>query len=98
MQIKSRKLRANLTISGIPEMPDKNCTQLAHNFFKDTMKIKKRINVADAYRIGQGPNRTMVVKLIDPTQKALIFPEIHNLIGVKNAQGKTNYVADQLPE
>ena len=48
--------------------------------------------------MGTGPNKTLVVKLKDPAKKHFVFSREANLKEVKNNQGKSYFVADQLPE
>ena len=94
--LKEKVDRPTLKITGIIESKKENCSELVKSFFKDTMKISSDIPLIDAYRVGKGTNRLMVVQLANPRDKGKIFAKGKNLKDVRNREDKPYNVFDQL--
>ena len=94
--------RPNLIISGLNENAEASVTDritLANEFFKNQMEIETEIKVQTAYWIGNHPNRNLLIKLMNPEDKATIFSHVSNLKGKKNARRKLFFINDdQLEE
>ena len=100
-----REIRPNLRISGIVEKKEETRQQLFEevtSFFKNTMQIEEEIGLADAYRVGAGNTRSVVVKLQHPDDKSIIFANASNLKEKTNSKKKAYYVqqenSDQMNE
>lgn len=93
-----RGMKNNITISGIPEKENENCIRAVNEFIVNNLRIKdKLIPIEQAYRIGAGTPKAMMVTLRHTSDKALIFNHISNLKGQK-IQGVQAFVSSQLPE
>ena len=68
VRMELRAMRKNLMISGLDETADENCIEVVSSLFNDMLKISK-IEVEDAFRIGSGNTRMMLVRLCDPKDK-----------------------------
>ena len=74
------------------------CKDKAQEFFKQTMKIEKDINIKDAFWIGKGDNRPLLVQLTDAVDKGIIYKHAKNLKDEKNEDDTSYFVKDQLSE
>ena len=91
--------RANLFITGLEEDEDEspeNCKEIVTNFFSQTMKVSKSIELQSAKRVGTGDPRSMLVTLANANDKSSIYKCGKNLKDVKNSQDKSYFVSDQL--
>ena len=87
----------NLCIGGLLQVQGQDRKTLVSNFFKHVLKIEQDISIDEAFRVGKGKTRTMIVKLTKPNDKAIIFKQVKNLKDVLNANNKPPYsVSDQL--
>ena len=62
----AREIKPNLKISGIEEKRNETRVELFElltKFFKETMQIESTIEINDAYCVGQGVARSIMVKL-----------------------------------
>ena len=66
-------------------------------FLKEQMCIEAEIAINDAFRVGQGKNRPMVVKLANISDRGTIFKHGKNLKGKTNKFEKSFRVKDQKP-
>lgn len=97
-QMYTRSVKKNLIISGIDEKQRENPVWTALEFFKKEMEITQPIPVLQAYRIGQGSPRAMLVELEVVNDKARIFQNIGKLKGKTNKKGKTYFVTEQMSD
>ena len=65
--------------------------------FKQHLKLDD-IRIEDAFRIGSGDTRPILVKLFDYKQKRDIFMNSNKLKTVKNSDGRPIYINNHLPE
>lgn len=93
-----RASKNNLVITGIIEDRDENPKWKVLEFFKDKLQIQDNIVLQNAYRVGAGTDRPMVVELQKSQDKTKIYQKVGNLKGVKNTKKKPYFVSDQLPE
>lgn len=93
-----RSMRHNIIISGLVEQKNENITWSVLEFFKSKLKIEENIAIVSAYRIGNGAERSIVVELAKLEDKAKIYHSVSKLKGVKNSNGKSYFISDQLPE
>ena len=95
--VHSREIRPNVRISGILEKRNETREELFEcvtSFFKKELEIEEVIEIADAYRIGTGNDRAIVVRLKYFTDKTIIFADTSKLKGLKNAK-KTQYFVQE---
>lgn len=67
-------------------------------FFKNSLKIQDNIVLNNAYRVGAGADRPIIIELCNIADKAKIYQNVGNLKGVRNSKNKSYFVSDQLPE
>lgn len=93
-----RSMKNNITITGIPERENENCIQAVNDFFVNKLGIQdKLIPIEQAYRMGYGNKRAMLVSLRHTNDKTAIFQKVGNLKGQKQ-DGIQCFVSSQLPE
>ena len=63
-----------------------------NTFFAETMKIEPKIEINDVYRMGNGRDRSIMIKLCFPSDKAVIFEHASNLKGIQNARKKLYFI------
>ena len=93
-QLKKQKI----IINDILEKKDENPIQVAKNFFKNQLKIDQEIKIKDAYRMGTGEQRALMIILHNPRDKSRIFGKVGNLKDAKNAKSRSYNISDDLPE
>ena len=96
-----KELKPNLIIKGLIEKEDENKSsrlEIVKDFFKEVMEIEQDIEVLDAFRVGKGKVKPMLVKLKDPSDKAIIFSHVSNLKEKTNARKKLFFVQDDEAE
>ena len=94
-----REIKLNVIIDGILEQDDESrekLLELVKTFFTDTMQIESEVKVSDAYRMGRGLHRSVLVKLAVPSDKAMIFSNVSNLKGKKNARRKLYFIKNDM--
>ena len=99
-QTQLRNVKDNLMISGLDEENEESPTTTAEmvtDFFTQTMKITKPIEIQSATWIGKASPRTVLVKLQDSTDKSVIFKNGKELKDVRNSKDGEMYVNSQLP-
>lgn len=98
VDIQTRSMMKNITISGIPESEKENCVRKVNQFIAEKLLITdKMIPIENAYRFGVGANRPMLVMLRHAADKSTIFEHVKNLKGQK-VNGVQCFVSSQLPE
>lgn len=98
-EMQQREMNPNIIISGILEKPSENPIQLFNAFVMDKLEIQELIPANQAFRLGNGKNRPLIVELRDPqTFKRKLFASATKLKGKKNQNGKPYFLADHLPE
>lgn len=93
-----RSMRRNLVINGIPEKRGENLVWSVLEFFKKHLKIDRAVPVKNAYRLGYGQHRPAVIELENVEDKGVIFQNVGHLKNVKNEEGRSFFVSEQLPE
>ena len=88
--------KANIVVYGIIKKENERCTERVNNFFRKMLKIKEHIPILVAHRMGDGEHSPIVAKLVNHTQKGLIFKNVGNIKGVTNKNGDFFRVTDQL--
>lgn len=84
--------RNNVVIIGLPEHATNNAYSVATTFFRTTLKIRKRLEVETAYRIGQTPPegshyiRPLVVKFAKQPDRNLIWRQRNYIPQVEGNQ------------
>lgn len=94
----AKSVNQNLVFTGIEEKPNERPTWAVLEFLKQQMKINKNIAISKAYRVGQGNNRPIIIELQDANDKAVIFQNVGNLKDVRNSQGRSYFISEQLPD
>lgn len=98
-EIQQREMNANIVITGLDENPRENCIQKFNNFVQHKLEIQELLPAKQAFRLGNGKNRPMVVELRHPeTDKRKIFQNVSTLKGKTNGKGSPYFIADHLPE
>ena len=99
-QMELRSMKANIIVTGIKEKRGENCKQVIKAFFKEKLKIEQEILIEVVHRIGdkEKEERSMVIRLKDVQQKAVIFKNTKHLKGTTNEDGDPFFVKDQLPQ
>ena len=92
-----RNMANNILIKGLKEEKQEKCVEIVSAFFKDVVKVPSEVGIKDAFRIGKGENRVMLVKLKSTQDKEKIYKHTSNLKGVKNFVNKPYKILDQLP-
>ena len=96
-----REIKPNLIVHGILEDKEEDRSTLVEktkSFFKEKMEITETIEICDAFRMGQGSNRPILIKLAYPNDKAIIFANAKNLKGKENAKKRLFFVHDDLTD
>ena len=96
-----REKRANMIIHGIIEAKNETRAQLnlsITQFFQSIMEIEDEIEIADAYRIGDGRVRSIMIKLAHPSDKSLIYSNASNLQGKENARKKLYFIQEDMSD
>ena len=92
--------RWNLFIDGlIPKQVQevqKDRVQLVNDFFKNKMGIESKIPIKQDYRVGGKEPKTVKVVLATPKDKQVIFTNVSNLKGKRNARRKLFFINDHL--
>ena len=83
-QIQEYNARKALQIRGLEEFEEENCIEVVKDFFKMKLKIRKEIEVKEAFWLGKGLDRPVKVILRYPRDKGLIFGGTKNLKDVTN--------------
>ena len=94
--LKFRMDRNLLRITGLEEKEGENCKEAVKTFFTQKLDIQQEIAMIDAYRVGKGQNRAILVYLQDPKIKGLIFKNTSKLKDLKNNEDRPYGVSDQL--
>ena len=92
-----RSMKNNILITGLDELPHEQSVSTVTKLFKDHLKLDN-IMIDDAFRIGTGDTRPMLVKLTDYKQKKDIFANANKLRTVKNIDGNPVFINNHLPE
>lgn len=98
-EMQQREMNPNIVITGIVEQPNEKPIQLFNQFVMQQLEIQELIPANQAFRIGNGTNRPLIVELRDPnSHKGKLFAKATKLKGKKNKIGKPYFLADHLPE
>ena len=95
------EIKPNIIIHGIIEHAGENRSklfELVNAFFKESMCIEETIEFSDAYRLGTGKARPVLVKLKYVSDKAVVYENVTNLKEKRNAKKKLYFVHDDLLE
>ena len=96
-----RELKPNIIIHGITEKKEEtqeNIIDAVAKFFKEQMEITQDIEIVDAFRIGQGSFRPLLLKLKHPNDKSIIFTNASNLKEKQNEKKNHYFVHDDMTE
>ena len=96
-----REIKQNLVVHRITEGQNEtrqNIMEALKNFFANIMSLEQEVKVVDAYRMGQGRIRPIMVKLHSPSDKVKIFSKAVNLAGKVNSKGKPYFVHEDLAD
>ena len=96
-----REIKSNMIIHGILEVAEEThdkLLELVSGFFAETMLIQQTITLTDAYRMGEGKGRSIMIKLKFPSDKAIIYEHASNLKGKMNARKKLYFIQDDLSD
>ena len=85
-----------LKISGLEEEENEKCPDVVKDFFKSKLQLKKEIPMLDAFRVGKGTNRLIIVYLQNGRDKGLIFANASKLKDLKNNEDKAYLIYDQM--
>ena len=85
-----------LRLIGIEERDEENVYETVAKFFKDKLKVDKEIALADAYRVGKGKFRTIVIQLKNYRSRGLIFSHVKNLKELTNSDDKPFQIREHL--
>ena len=94
--LKFRLDRNLLRITGLEEQEGEDCKAAVKAFFTQKLEIQQEIAISDAFRVGKGQNRSILVYLQDPKVKGLIFKNTVKLKDLKNNEDRPYGVSDQL--
>lgn len=98
-EIQQREMNPNIVITGIPEKKGEKALMCFNDFVVNQLELQELIPALQAFRIGNGPNRPLIVELRDPrNHKKKIFAQAKKLKGKTNQEGKPYFIADHLPE
>ena len=96
------EIKPNLVLHGIPEKAEETKEQLEEeisNFFKSTMELTdKEIPLNDAFRMGTGRARPILLKLKYPNDKAKIFANASKLKDKTNSNKKMYFIHDDMSD
>lgn len=94
----ANKCQKNILINSIPQTQGEDCFHEVVHFFKNTLKIQKKIAIKYAKRIGKGQHKPMLVKLVNVNEKADIFQSLDKLKEINKSRDRPFFITDQLPE
>ena len=95
--LKDKDVKCNMLVFGIPRATDKeNCQRLISKFIQELLKIKEKVPITNAYRLGKESHNPIQFTLSKPGQKGLLFKNVSNLKNVKNSNGKYFYLKECL--
>ena len=95
-EMKGKMNRDQLRIRGIVENKDEDCVTKVGEFFKNILEIEKNIEIVDAFRVGQGKNRPILVFLKNSRDKKWVFGNVKKLADVTNELNNPYNISDQL--
>ena len=90
--------KRKMIISGVAEIEGENTIEIAEQFFKVKLQIKKEIKITHARRLQRGNPKSIEVTLENFEDKTTIFKHLKNLKGVKNEKGFAYQVRTHIPE
>ena len=96
-----REIRPNLIVHGILEGRNKARDELfkaVTEFFTSTLEIEEGIQFNDAYRLGDGNARPVLIKLKYVSDKRVIFSNASKLQGKMNVKHKLYFLQDNMTE
>ena len=96
-----REIKPNLIIHGVIEDKEEDRESLFEKvnvFFKTQMEIESKIEIRDAYRLGQGVARPILIKLCYSNDKAIIFENASKLKGKENVKKKLYFIHDDMSD
>ena len=98
VNLEKRMNQSNVIIKGISEQKEEDCVGVVKDFFTEKLKLTDQIQIANAYRLGHGKNRPLVVQLYSVRTKNKVFAYAKNLKGVKNERDHYYSIGNHLPE
>ena len=72
--------------------------EVVNGFFANKMGIEGTIKFVDAYRMGKGDIRPVMIKLKHVDDKMKIFSNVSNLKGKTNTRKKLYFIQDDMTE
>ena len=72
-KMEAKSLKNNIVISGLDYVEGEDCVETVTNFLSQKLKLTGNIAVRNAYRVGAGQNRAMIVTLANQKEKTRIF-------------------------
>lgn len=98
-EAQQRDMSANIVITGIDEKAKESTIQVFNNFVQDKLEIMELLPAKQAFRLGTGKNRPLLVELHHPeNDKRKIFQNVRKLKGKMNGKGTPYFITDHLPE
>ena len=92
--LKSKAIQDLLRIEGIVPTEKENRKQVVKTFFKEVLEIEREIPILDAYRVGKGDFKPMIVQLQNHRDKGLIYKNSKNLKDKTNSDNQPYYIND----
>ena len=93
----TKHMKSEIRISGLIDDGSSPTTQ-ATNFLKNNLKIQRDIPIEKAYRKGKGAVPALIVQFKDRGDKEVVYKNVKQLKGQKNANDRPYGVSSNLPE
>ena len=94
--LRAHNSRDMLRIHGIRVQDKENLYETVKTFFQTKTKITKTISLIDAYRVGKGNYKTIVIQLQNFKDRWVIFNHAKNLKGIVNDENKPYLIKEHL--
>ena len=95
-----RSMANNVIISGLEECEEEDPASLREivtDFFSQTMKIPKQVNIVKVRRIGSTVPRNIIVTVTNVSERNFILKHGKNLKDLKNTNDMPYFINEQLP-
>ena len=92
-----RQLNRNIVkLRGVKEVHGENCMEVVQKFFEEVLEIEKAIPLIDAYRVGKGDNRMLILHLLNSRDKSLIYANVNKLKEINSSRDIRYSIDEQL--
>ena len=94
--MQNEAVKCDIVISGIKESDKEDVRKAVQVFLTTKLKMQTPPECKDAYRIGKGDKRPIIVKLTSFKEKLQIYKHQKNLKDAQSEEGTKYYINDNL--